>query len=179
VCLDRGREASGSTERNSGVAFSVFTGASSSNADRLLQRRIHGEKGVSDDDRADQETEADEPFLGHDSHRSRAGCGWLHARRQIVKAAYLSAVETDENVVLSLVPRPETTEMIASAIPAAIKPYSIAVAAFSSFQNLMIRRIGNIPSRSGQHWPSKSLEADKLWLVSNLNQELDRLSNQG
>jgi hypothetical protein len=65
---------------------------------------------------------------------------------KLSKAAYLSAVETDENAVLSLEPRPETTEMIASAIPAAIKPYSIAVAAFSSFQNLMIRRIGIVLS---------------------------------
>jgi hypothetical protein len=56
----------------------------------------------------------------------------------------LSAVVIVENVVLSLVPRPPITDMIATAIPVAIRPYSIAVAAFSSFRNLMIRRIENL-----------------------------------
>ena len=46
--------------------------------------------------------------------------------------AYLSAVETEENVVLSFVPTPLSTVMIATAMPAAIKPYSMAVAAESS-----------------------------------------------
>ena len=36
---------------------------------------------------------------------------------------YLSAVETVENVVLSFVPRPCVTAIMATAIPAAIKPY--------------------------------------------------------
>jgi hypothetical protein len=44
-----------------------------------------------------------------------------------------------ENVVLSLVPRPVITGIIATAIPAAIRPYSIAVAALSSFRNRMNR----------------------------------------
>jgi hypothetical protein len=39
------------------------------------------------------------------------------------------------NLVSSLVPRPLTTAMMASAIPAAIKPYSIAVAPVWSAQN--------------------------------------------
>jgi hypothetical protein len=39
----------------------------------------------------------------------------------------LNAVESDENVVLSLVPSPVMTGMIANAIPVAIRPYSIAV----------------------------------------------------
>ena len=48
------------------------------------------------------------------------------------------------NLVLSEVPRPFTTAMIATEIPAAIKPYSIAVAPELSFKKritmLFIRR---------------------------------------
>ena len=40
-----------------------------------------------------------------------------------------------ENVLLNCVPRPLTTAMIATEMPAAIKPYSIAVAPDGSFQN--------------------------------------------
>jgi hypothetical protein len=43
------------------------------------------------------------------------------------------------NVVLSLVPKPVITGIIATAIPAAITPYSIAVAALSSFRNRLHR----------------------------------------
>jgi hypothetical protein len=39
------------------------------------------------------------------------------------------------NLVLSLVPSPFTTAMIASEMPAAIRPYSMAVAAVSSARN--------------------------------------------
>ena len=39
------------------------------------------------------------------------------------------------NVVLSLVPLPLTTAMIATEMPAAIRPYSMAVAPNSSFRN--------------------------------------------
>src|ERR1700690_41373 len=46
---------------------------------------------------------------------------------------YLSAVETDEKVVFRLVPRPCTTAMIATEMPAAMRPYSMAVAPDSSF----------------------------------------------
>ena len=42
---------------------------------------------------------------------------------------YLSCVEMLENVVFNSVPRPFTAAMIAIEMPAAIKPYSIAVAA--------------------------------------------------
>jgi len=41
--------------------------------------------------------------------------------------------EIDENVVLSLVPRPLTTLIMATEMPAAIRPYSMAVAPDSSF----------------------------------------------
>lgn len=48
---------------------------------------------------------------------------------------YFSCVEIELKVVLSLVPRLETMAMIASETPAAISPYSIAVAPESSFRN--------------------------------------------
>src|SRR5205823_13100202 len=49
--------------------------------------------------------------------------------------AYLSAVDTEVKVVFSLVPRPETTVMMATEMPAAIRPYSMAVAPLSSLAN--------------------------------------------
>jgi hypothetical protein len=50
-------------------------------------------------------------------------------------------------VVLSFVPMPFTTEMIAMDMPAAIKPYSIDVAAFSSRQNFTSKRMINVAPR--------------------------------
>src|SRR5215510_8325378 len=47
--------------------------------------------------------------------------------------AYLSEVLIVVNLAFRLVPRPLTTAMIASEMPAAIRPYSIAVAPDSSF----------------------------------------------
>jgi hypothetical protein len=47
---------------------------------------------------------------------------------------YLSCVETLVNVLLSWVPRPLTTAMIAIEIPAAIRRYSMAVAPELSFK---------------------------------------------
>jgi hypothetical protein len=54
------------------------------------------------------------------------------------RAAYFSELLIAVNLVLSLVPRPFTTAMIASAMPAAISPYSIAVAPVSSARKLRI-----------------------------------------
>ena len=48
---------------------------------------------------------------------------------------YFSEVLIEVNTVLRLVPRPFTTAMIASEMPAAIKPYSMAVAPASSARN--------------------------------------------
>jgi hypothetical protein len=50
---------------------------------------------------------------------------------------YFSEVLTELNTVFRLVPRPLTAAMIARAIPAAISPYSMAVAADSSAKNLL------------------------------------------
>jgi hypothetical protein len=54
----------------------------------------------------------------------------------ISRKGYFSELLTDVNIVLRLEPRPFTMAMIASAMPAAIKPYSIAVAPDSSDRNL-------------------------------------------
>ena len=48
------------------------------------------------------------------------------------RAAYFSELLIDANVPLSLVPRPFTVAMMAMEMPAAIRPYSIAVAPDSS-----------------------------------------------
>jgi hypothetical protein len=45
---------------------------------------------------------------------------------------YCSEVLIEVNLVFSLVPRPFTTAMMASEMPAAIRPYSMAVAPVSS-----------------------------------------------
>jgi hypothetical protein len=45
---------------------------------------------------------------------------------------YFIAVETDEKVVFKFVPRAWTVAMIATAMPAAMRPYSMAVAPVSS-----------------------------------------------
>jgi hypothetical protein len=58
-----------------------------------------------------------------------------------VAALYFNEVLIDENLVFRWEPMPFTTEMMASEIPAAINPYSIAVAAVSSAQNFRTNAI--------------------------------------
>jgi hypothetical protein len=48
---------------------------------------------------------------------------------------YLSCVEMESNLVFNVLPRVLTTAMIAIEMPAAMSPYSIAVAADSSLRN--------------------------------------------
>src|SRR6202451_3967428 len=55
------------------------------------------------------------------------------------EVAYLRAVETLEKVFFRLVPRPWTTAMIAIEMPAAMRPYSMAVAAVSSLKKASVR----------------------------------------
>src|SRR5579862_9830990 len=65
-----------------------------------------------------------------------------------------SAFCTEVNVVLSFEPKPLTTVMIATAMPAAIKPYSMAVAPDSSFQKRFTRPFTACPSslcRTSRH----------------------------
>jgi hypothetical protein len=51
------------------------------------------------------------------------------------RTAYFSEVLIEENLVLSFTPIPFTTAMIAREMPAAINPYSMAVAPDSSARN--------------------------------------------
>jgi hypothetical protein len=54
---------------------------------------------------------------------------------------YFSDEFTELKTPFSVVPRPFTAAMIASEMPAAIRPYSIAVAADSSFQKQTNKRL--------------------------------------
>jgi hypothetical protein len=53
------------------------------------------------------------------------------------ESGYFSELLIEVNLVLILVPSPFTTAMIANEMPAAIKPYSIAVAPDSSARNFL------------------------------------------
>ena len=68
---------------------------------------------------------------------ARAGRGLYSGRRLGAGAPenYFNEALIAVNLVLSLVPSPFTTVMMARAVPAAIGPYSMAAAAFSSFRN--------------------------------------------
>src|SRR5579859_4710745 len=68
---------------------------------------------------------------------ARAGRGLYSGRRLGAGAPenYFNEALIAVNLVLSLVPSPFTTAMMARAVPAAIGPYSMAAAAFSSFRN--------------------------------------------
>ena len=79
--------------------------------------------------------------------RPRSACATKSAPRSLSQAVpersgatyvYLSVDWIVENVALSLEPIPMIIKIIASVIPVAIRPYSIAVAALSSFTNLTI-----------------------------------------
>jgi hypothetical protein len=63
--------------------------------------------------------------------------------------SYFSELLMEVNFVFSLAPMPFTMLMMASEMPAAIKPYSIAVAPFSSRKNSRSNRI-EIPLASVQ-----------------------------
>jgi hypothetical protein len=65
-------------------------------------------------------------------------------------ARYFNELLMEVNLVFSLVPRPSTMLMIASEMPAAIKPYSMAVAPVSSLKNFKSNRIG-IPQFLSKH----------------------------
>ena len=57
----------------------------------------------------------------------------------VERSGYFNDVLTESKLVLSLLPTPCTAVMIAMAIPAAIKPYSIAVAPDSFLKNVKMR----------------------------------------
>jgi hypothetical protein len=60
---------------------------------------------------------------------------WILLLDGVSVSDYLSAVETLVNVVFNFEPRAPTTVMIATEMPAAINPYSMAVAPDSSRMN--------------------------------------------
>jgi len=66
---------------------------------------------------------------------------------RLCRAAHFNCVETEENVVLSLVPMPLTAATITMEIPAAIRAYSIAVAAvWSSKKDLSFSTMPRVVS---------------------------------
>ena len=70
----------------------------------------------------------------------------------------MRADETDVNVVLSLAPRPFVTVIIATAIPAAMRPYSIAVAPFD--RDLLQNSYHHAFSLAGDmHWHWRPADA--------------------
>jgi hypothetical protein len=69
------------------------------------------------------------------------------------RSRYFNCVEIELNVVLSFVPRPFTTAMMAMEIPAAIRPYSMAVAPDSSLGRTVA------PARSSMSAGSGALNA--------------------
>jgi len=70
---------------------------------------------------------------------------------------YLNCVEIELNVVLSFVPRPFTTAIMAIEIPAAIRPYSMAVAPLSSREKAL----------TSPAWPTYSRHVMKPFLRAN------------
>src|SRR6516162_7955278 len=80
--------------------------------------------------------------------------------------AYLSAVCTLVKVVFSFEPRPCTTAIIATEMPAAMRPYSMAVAPDSSFTNF--KRFFIFGSIGPQQWLSeRGSGAVIVWLIRN------------
>jgi hypothetical protein len=77
------------------------------------------------------------PIGGRQSDKShRPSADHCHVVPLIVEErdGHFNCDEIDENVVWSFVPMPFTTAMMATEMPAAIKPYSMAVAPDSSFR---------------------------------------------
>ena len=83
---------------------------------------------------AEQQARANTQYQFEAPIRSEYICQ-RHDKPLPLKAVYFTAVEIDPNVPLRLVPTPFTTLIIATEMPAAIRPYSIAVAPDSSARN--------------------------------------------
>jgi hypothetical protein len=73
---------------------------------------------------------------GHDMRSPAAGCRRSWHRLQ--QSAYFNEVLSEVSLVLRLVPSPFTVVIMASEMPAAISPYSTAVAPDSSARNMRI-----------------------------------------
>src|SRR4029078_4765173 len=76
---------------------------------------------------------------GHSQKKKGPGVSGAFCKLKLATLAYLSELLMLLNLVFRLLPRPLTTAMIASEMPAAIRPYSIAVAPDSSFTIRAIR----------------------------------------
>lgn len=74
-------------------------------------------------------------FQTSDQKKAALAGGQGRRRLTSTEGVYLSWVEIPENVVLSVEPTEFTLAMITIEIPAAIRPYSIAVAPDSFFRN--------------------------------------------
>ena len=79
----------------------------------------------------------DRGWVGEILSRCHFATSPLPTRRRAGAAAYFSWVEIELKVLLSFVPMPFTTAMIAMEMPAAIRPYSIAVAPRTSLSGTL------------------------------------------
>jgi hypothetical protein len=87
---------------------------------------------------------------------------WLDLRRSDTQRSngYFNELLIELNMVFRLVPRPLTAAMIASEIPAAIRPYSMAVAPDSSDMNFKMEYFKPASVRlCGKAQPRKSRDA--------------------
>jgi hypothetical protein len=86
-------------------------------------------------------------FCGFNSEKIIGGNSpYRLGKRARLSGGYSSWVEMLPKLVFSLVPMPFTAAIMTNAIPAAIKPYSMAVAPDSSRRNLIIRCTENSTS---------------------------------
>jgi hypothetical protein len=85
---------------------------------------------------------------------------------RLFRRRYFNELLIDVNFVLSLVPRPFTTAMIASAIPAAISPYSMAVAPVSSARNLGLFSWTVMQSKSKREDESECTKSRVLYQIN-------------
>src|SRR5260370_37749706 len=97
-------------------------------SDRMLLYAFAAKTGV-------QATHRDVP-RGKTQEPGHCGPGSPVANRNRWADAYLSAVDTEVKVAFRLEPTVPTTVMMATEMPAAIRPYSMAVAPDSSLANL-------------------------------------------
>jgi hypothetical protein len=130
----------------------------------------------------------------------------VEAARSSGRADHLSAVWTEVKVVFSPEPTLLTATMIATAIPAAIKPYSMAVAPRSSLTNLSDQYFMACPFKSSpartmpgvflsfsymgwSNWtqiqplfdsnPAIQVTCDRKWLLLALNEPASRRARRG
>ena len=77
------------------------------------------------------------PYGRHKKKRRHHSRRFPLSTARVECGAYLSALDTLLNVLFNAVPSPLTVAMMATATPAAIKPYSIAVTA-TEFEKFLL-----------------------------------------